>query len=213
MEELEVHISWIVVIVNTFLLFLFQIPSIMAPPNVDSPGKVDSSYHQVPTEDEVAGCKCASQLNEISDVETPINECEKLVKDDEAESNNDVCSDEAEVVVPPDGGWGWVIVAASFMCNMIVDGIIFSFGTFLEHIAYDFSATIPEVTLVGSLMSGFYLIAGPFASAIANRYGFRLVAILGSLMGAAAFAISYFSYNVTFLCISYGILGGKYLYF
>ncbi|XP_018573059.1 monocarboxylate transporter 7 isoform X1 [Anoplophora glabripennis] len=186
--------------------------STMAPPNVDSPGKVDTSYHQVPTsEDEVTECKCAKQLNEISDsnVATPINECEKLVKeDDEEESSSDACSDEAEVVVPPDGGWGWVIVAASFMCNMIVDGIIFSFGTFLEYIADDFSATIPEVTLVGSLMSGFYLIAGPFASAIANRYGFRLVAILGSLMGATAFAVSYYSTSVTFLCISYGVLGG-----
>lgn len=185
----------------------------MAPPNVDSPGKADASYHQVPTtEDEVPECKCDKQLDDISDsnVATQLNECEKLVKKDEETESDDVCSDEAEVVVPPDGGWGWVIVMASFMCNMIVDGIIFSFGTFLEHIAKDFSATIAEVTLVGSLMSGFYLIAGPFASAIANRYGFRLVAILGSLMGAAAFAISYFSFNVTFLCISYGILGGNY---
>lgn len=183
----------------------------MAPPNVDSPGKVDTSYHQVPTsEDEVSECKCDKRLDDTSDsnVASQSNECEKLVKNDEEADSNDACSEEAEIVVPPDGGWGWVIVVASFMCNMIVDGIIFSFGTFLEYIADDFSVTIAEVTLVGSLMSGFYLIAGPFASAIANRYGFRLVAILGSLMGAAAFAISYFSYNVTFLCISYGILGG-----
>ena len=24
---------------------------------------------------------------------------------------------------PPDGKWGWIIVAASFLCNMVLDGI------------------------------------------------------------------------------------------
>ena len=32
---------------------------------------------------------------------------------------------------PPDGGWGWVIVAASFLCNMVLDGIGYSFGILL----------------------------------------------------------------------------------
>ena len=33
---------------------------------------------------------------------------------------------------PPDGGWGWVIVAASFLCNMVLDGIGYSFGILLN---------------------------------------------------------------------------------
>ena len=32
---------------------------------------------------------------------------------------------------PPDGGWGWVVCAASFVCNMILDGIAYSFGVLL----------------------------------------------------------------------------------
>ena len=30
-----------------------------------------------------------------------------------------------ELPGPPDGGWGWVICFASFMCNFIVDGIVY----------------------------------------------------------------------------------------
>ena len=27
-----------------------------------------------------------------------------------------------DVPLPPDGGWGWVVVLSSFMCNLILDG-------------------------------------------------------------------------------------------
>jgi len=63
-------------------------------------------------------------------------------------------------VVPPDGGWGWVIAAASFCCNIVVDGIIFSFGMFLGDISRAFGASKAEVSIVGSLLAGFYLMVG-----------------------------------------------------
>jgi hypothetical protein len=46
-------------------------------------------------------------------------------------------------------------------------------------------------------------------SALANRYGFRTVCILGSAVGGIGFVISYFANSVTYLFFSYGILGGK----
>ncbi|XP_034177097.1 monocarboxylate transporter 12 isoform X1 [Osmia lignaria lignaria] len=131
---------------------------------------------------------------------------EELPLEDVQDNNNE--SIEVEMVVPPDGGWGWVIVAASFMCNLFVDGIIFSFGVFLNDVSEAFSVSKARVALVGSLQSGFYLMAGPFVSALANRYGFRLVAILGSVISCGAFVLSYFSTSIEFLYISYGVLGG-----
>lgn len=82
---------------------------------------------------------------------------------------------------------------------------------FLPEIVQDFGASKAKVALVGSLLSGFYLLVGPFVSALANRYGFRLVAIMGSFVSAAAFCLSYFATSVEFLFISYGFLGGKIL--
>lgn len=41
---------------------------------------------------------------------------------------------------PPDGGWGWVVCVASFMCNLILDGVTYTFGILLE----------PLVTAFGS---------------------------------------------------------------
>ena len=37
--------------------------------------------------------------------------------------SNVLADDEVEEVpLPPDGGWGWLIVLSSFMCNLILDG-------------------------------------------------------------------------------------------
>lgn len=64
------------------------------------------------------------------------------------------------LIVPPDGGWGWVVVFAAFYCNVVVDGIIYSFGMLMSDMAKEFNETESKITIVGSLLNGFYLIAG-----------------------------------------------------
>lgn len=53
---------------------------------------------------------------------------------------------------------------ASFCCNTIVDGIVFSSGMFIDPIQKDLGASKATIALIGSLLSGFYLIVGPFVS-------------------------------------------------
>ncbi|BES99622.1 Major Facilitator Superfamily [Nesidiocoris tenuis] len=112
------------------------------------------------------------------------------------------------VTVPPDGGWGWVVVAASFVCNMVVDGIVFSFAPLLSPIAKEFNVSQSKATIAGSLLSGFYLISGPFVSAVANRYGFRFTGIVGSILASFIIAIASLAKSIEFLWLFYGVLGG-----
>lgn len=112
------------------------------------------------------------------------------------------------IMEPPDGGWGWIVVIASFMCNVIVDGIIFSFGIFLKEFTPVFHESKAKIAWIGSLQAGFYLMAGPVVSALANVYGCRPVTIAGSIIAAIAFGISYFATSVNFLIVSMGLLGG-----
>ncbi|EDS36874.1 monocarboxylate transporter [Culex quinquefasciatus] len=112
------------------------------------------------------------------------------------------------VVVPPDGGWGWLVMIASFLCNTVVDGIVFSAGMFQDPIRLDFGVGKAEVALVSSLLSGFYLLTGPFVSALANRWGFRPVTIIGAVIASIGFVLSYYAQSLGFLYVTYGVIGG-----
>ncbi|XP_054270039.1 monocarboxylate transporter 4 isoform X2 [Macrosteles quadrilineatus] len=113
-----------------------------------------------------------------------------------------------DIPPPPDGGYGWVIVFASFMCNMIVDGIAYTFGVFLGEYVKDFGEGKGKTAWAGSLLSGMYLSVGPIVSALTNKYGCRAVCVTGSLIGCAAFVLSTYSPNVNTLMLTYGFMGG-----
>ncbi|XP_037048816.1 uncharacterized protein LOC119083250 isoform X5 [Bradysia coprophila] len=150
--------------------------------------------HEYSATDSEVACEEAARLTaEIQEENTP---------DDE----DDMC--EYHTMAPPDGGYGWVIVFASFMCNMIVDGIAYTFGVFLGEFVSYFGEGKGKVAWVGSLLSGVYLSAGPVVSALANKYGCRAVCIAGSIISCVAFVLSTFSTSVNMLMLTYGVLGG-----
>ncbi|XP_021706003.1 monocarboxylate transporter 14 isoform X4 [Aedes aegypti] len=147
----------------------------------------------------------------LTDSDIACEEASRLTADlqDEASPEDDdgMC-EYHDMPPPPDGGYGWVIVFASFMCNMIVDGIAYTFGVFLNDFVEYFGEGKGTVAWVGSLLSGMYLSAGPVVSALANKYGCRAVCIAGSVISCVAFALSTLSPNVTVMMLTYGVMGG-----
>ncbi|XP_042218311.1 monocarboxylate transporter 14-like isoform X2 [Homarus americanus] len=125
--------------------------------------------------------------------------------DDDAGS---ITSLPAELPPPPDGGWGWVIVVASFLCNAIVDGIAYSFSPFLEALSKHFDAPKGKVAWIPSLLAGVYLSAGPLVSALSNKFGCRKVCILGGVIASMAYFLSCFATSVEYLMIFQGVIGG-----
>lgn len=64
------------------------------------------------------------------------------------------------VTLPPDGGWGWVVVAASFYCSFFGDGIINTAGLYIGRVDEDLGVSKTSISLMGSLLSGFTLLSG-----------------------------------------------------
>jgi len=53
--------------------------------------------------------------------------------------------------------------------------------------------------------------AGPIVSALANRFGCRIVSIVGSVIAGVFFIVSQFSPNIDVLIFTYGVMGGQLL--
>ena len=109
---------------------------------------------------------------------------------------------------PPDGGWGWVICFSCFMCNMILDGICYTFGVLLEPLVEAFGSNRSTISWVGSILAGVYLMSGPIVGGLVNKFGCRPVCIGGSIISCFGIAISTLSPNVPVLMITYGVIGG-----
>lgn len=105
------------------------------------------------------------------------------------------------MAIPPDGGFGWVIVIVSFLCNFVMDGIMFSYGLTLPVLSNSIQITESKAAIIGSIQVGMYLLGGPFVSALVNKYGFRVIAITGGLVSCASTfeILTFFKY--IFFCI------------
>jgi len=108
----------------------------------------------------------------------------------------------------PDGGFGWVVVAASFFVNMIADGVTFSFGVMFDEFQDEFDCSKAAAAAVVSVFHSLPLLTGPIATWLTDRYGCKYVTILGSIMAAMGFLAAAFSHNIYLLYLFFGVLAG-----
>ncbi|KAI0979271.1 hypothetical protein GJ496_002125 [Pomphorhynchus laevis] len=104
--------------------------------------------------------------------------------------------------------YSWVVLAACFLINIICDGTLYAYGAMKNYIEEYFSVSQIMSSAVGSVANGVYLLSGPLASMLLNKFGCRFVTIAGSVIAAGAMCISTFSPNIIFMIATYGVLGG-----
>ncbi|XP_063623899.1 uncharacterized protein LOC134795899 [Cydia splendana] len=115
---------------------------------------------------------------------------------------------QAQVHVPEEGCWGWVVVAAAFCVTFILDGIALTFGSIRPDMTVDLNVSETITALINSIALALYLIAGPLVSALINRFGFRACCMAGSVTCSLSLFISYFLANVGGLILFYGLFCG-----
>lgn len=113
-----------------------------------------------------------------------------------------------QVLIPPDGGWGWVVLACAFMNSFILDGTIYSFGVILFDMSQELAQGEAPIALLNSVQVTILFVSSPLVCALINRFGFRVCNIIGSIICCSSLLASYFSKNYVSLMVFYGCFSG-----
>ncbi|RNA04810.1 monocarboxylate transporter 12-like [Brachionus plicatilis] len=115
---------------------------------------------------------------------------------------------EERVPAPPDGGYGWIVLVASFFISFIIDGCMYSFGIVLPFIKDNFQETQEKINLLSSLNTGFLFCSGPIVAGLTNQLGIRPVVMGGAIVTALCYVGSAYSPSIYLVMVLYGVIGG-----
>lgn len=125
-------------------------------------------------------------------------------------SSSDDSSSDSDDSLPesPDGGYGWMVVVASFVAHLIADGCGFSVGVLFSEWLEVFQESKAKTAFASSLFVSMPAICGPVASIITNKFGCRLTTVAGGLIAATGCVLSCFAGSIEVICITFGVISG-----
>ncbi|XP_012341549.1 monocarboxylate transporter 13-like isoform X1 [Apis florea] len=111
-------------------------------------------------------------------------------------------------LVPPDGGWGWVVLSSALIVNFLIPGTVKSFGVLFVEFLHVFKASSTAASWMPALCYFLYNSLGPLSSILSNKYSYKTVTIIGGAFAACGMMLSYFANSVSYLYVSYGLMVG-----
>ncbi|XP_058813520.1 monocarboxylate transporter 12 [Topomyia yanbarensis] len=124
------------------------------------------------------------------------------------DNHEELEDDDDYELVPPDGGWGWLVLGGSMLVNILVPGTIKSFGVLFVEFLEAFQASPSAAAWIPALCYFLYSSLGPLSSILSVKYSYRTVTIIGGTFAAAGMILTYWATSINYLYISYGVLVG-----
>ena len=102
----------------------------------------------------------------------------------------------------------WVVVWATFVCLAVIFGVSYSFAAFFENFANEFAAQRADVSWIFGLCGLVYFVLGAGGGMLADRWGPRLVCMIGMVSIAMGLFLTSLAQSLTTVYLSYGLLVG-----
>ncbi|KAM6949547.1 monocarboxylate transporter 13 [Aplochiton taeniatus] len=109
----------------------------------------------------------------------------------------------------PDGGWGWVVVGALFVCSALVFGLIRSLGVFFVEFVLYFDESAQVISWITSIGVAMQQLVSPVGTALSSVYGTRPVVMLGGFLSGLGFVLASQATCVTHLYLTMGLISGS----
>ncbi|XP_006833668.1 PREDICTED: monocarboxylate transporter 7 [Chrysochloris asiatica] len=108
----------------------------------------------------------------------------------------------------PDGGWGWVVAVAFFFIEVFTYGIIKTFGVFFNDLMDSFGESNSKISWIVSICVFVLTFTAPLTTVLSNRFGHRLVVVIGGLLVTTGMVTASFSQAVYHMYITVGVISG-----
>ncbi|CAG4941267.1 unnamed protein product [Colias eurytheme] len=110
--------------------------------------------------------------------------------------------------VPPDGGWGWMIIFAAGFSNLSALPILQQFGLLFRDKFARLGITSSQTTTIINMNSALTSCVGLANGPVFKTFSYRQVSLTGAIVVFIALLLTTFSYNFTTYLISFSILYG-----
>ncbi|XP_016836818.1 uncharacterized protein LOC100115191 isoform X1 [Nasonia vitripennis] len=108
--------------------------------------------------------------------------------------------------VVPDGGMGWVIVLAFALNNIVMIPIIQNFGMIYGSAFKRYGISATQSTLIINVNQAFGMVLGMMNGPLLRKYGYRKMAVAGSLLYSGGVILTSFGSSLNHFIITYGMI-------
>ncbi|KAI4100635.1 MAG: hypothetical protein L6R37_005347 [Teloschistes peruensis] len=112
---------------------------------------------------------------------------------------------------PPDGGYGWICVAACFTINCFTWGTVAAYGIYLSHyLAEDIfpEASTWDYAFIGGFNFSIAMLIAPIVTVLTRRFGIHTTMVAGLVFQCSGFTAASFATRIWQLHLAQGVLIG-----
>ncbi|KAL7639981.1 UNVERIFIED_CONTAM: hypothetical protein RMT77_009395 [Armadillidium vulgare] len=110
--------------------------------------------------------------------------------------------------VPPDGGWGWMIVLGSSIGLLLSTFPVSAFSILYSPILMSHEVSSAKTSWIFNVYTLVWSLTTLFIGPLCDEFGWRKVAIFGGIANFLSVVLSAFTPNAEFLFFSFSLLGG-----
>nr|XP_004653074.2 monocarboxylate transporter 12 [Jaculus jaculus]XP_044997814.1 monocarboxylate transporter 12 [Jaculus jaculus]XP_044997815.1 monocarboxylate transporter 12 [Jaculus jaculus]XP_044997816.1 monocarboxylate transporter 12 [Jaculus jaculus]XP_044997817.1 monocarboxylate transporter 12 [Jaculus jaculus]XP_044997818.1 monocarboxylate transporter 12 [Jaculus jaculus]XP_044997819.1 monocarboxylate transporter 12 [Jaculus jaculus]XP_044997820.1 monocarboxylate transporter 12 [Jaculus jaculus] len=109
---------------------------------------------------------------------------------------------------PPDGGWGWMIVAGCFLVTICTRAVTRCISIFFVEFQTYFAQDYAQTAWIHSIVDCVTMLCAPLGSVVSNHLSCQAGIMLGGLLASTGFILASFATSLKHLYLTVGVLTG-----
>nr|KAF6425719.1 solute carrier family 16 member 12 [Molossus molossus] len=109
---------------------------------------------------------------------------------------------------PPDGGWGWMIVAGCFLVTICTRAVTRCISIFFVEFQTYFTQDYAQTAWIHSIVDCVTMLCAPLGSVVSNHLSCQVGIMLGGLLASTGLILGSFATSLKHLYLTLGVLTG-----